>query len=70
MIQSTIISYARRQLQNIAQEDGFSLVDGGRDKIIIEFPSGRNLALSQEEVVHQAKEFLINELADLNNDYK
>lgn len=61
------LMYAKLNIDNFAEENGFfkSFVSNG--KLYIEFPSGRNFELSEREIIYQANEYLENEKRIINN---
>lgn len=65
-MQFSTLKYAQKNLDIISQENGFitSIIMG---KLYIEFPSGRSLSLSEDEIKYQAIEYLKNEILDIQN---
>ncbi len=60
------LHYAQKNLDITAQEDGFiTSIELG--KLYIEFPSGRTLDLSDNEVIYQAVEYLKGQILDIEN---
>jgi hypothetical protein len=55
------IQYAIKQLTLIGKENGFTPIEDNLG-IYIEFPSGRNLRISESEIIYQAEEFLKSEI--------
>lgn len=53
--------YAMKQLILIGAENNFKPIADDKG-IYIEFPSGRNLRLSDSEVIYQAEEFLQSQI--------
>jgi hypothetical protein len=59
------LNYANQNINISGQEYGVkSFIDNG--KLWIEFPSGRNLELSESEILYQANEYLESEKQMLN----
>lgn len=60
------LRYAQKNLDITAQENGF-ITAIALGKLYIEFPSGRTLNLSEEEIKYQAVEYLNNQISDIKN---
>ena len=60
------LRYAQKNLDITAQEDGY-ITSIALGKLYIEFPSGRSLDLSDNEVRNQAVEYLKSQISDIEN---
>ena len=61
------LRYAQKNLDMVAQENGF-ITDIAMGKLYIEFPSGRSLDLSENEIKYQAIEYLNSQISDIKNE--
>ena len=60
-----ILNYAKQYIDFVYKEDGIkSFIDNGRLWIV--FPSGRNLELSEREILYNATEYLESEKQMVN----
>jgi len=57
---NSILYYALKNLKSIQTTEKFYAISDGA--IIIEFSDGRCLKISEDEIIHQATEYLKNEL--------
>ena len=55
------IKYAKKNLDAIAEENGFKTFISDNN-LYIEFRNGRNVRISDEEVLYQATEYLNSEI--------
>lgn len=55
------IEYAKKNLDVIAEENGFKTFIS-ENNLYIEFRNGRNVKISDDEVMYQATEYLKNEI--------
>lgn len=62
----SILHYAQRNLDILAQENGFT-TDLLKGKLYIEMPSGRAFELSEDEIKYQAIEYLKGQISSIEN---
>ena len=62
-----IVDYAQKQIQITAEENGIQNVTVLNGRLYIEFPSGRNYELSEEEIKNQATDYLRGQLEYIKN---
>jgi len=55
------INYAMKQLELIGAENNFKPIADEKG-IYLEFPSGKNLRISEDEIAYQAEQFLRSEI--------